>query len=53
MMEMGVASPSAQGQAMMSTLTAAIRAWASCGAGPKTIQTMKAITATAITAGTK
>jgi hypothetical protein len=53
MMEIGVASPSAQGQAMMRTLTAATRAQASLGSGPKKNQAMKASSETPITAGTK
>ena len=52
MIDIGVASPSAQGQAMMSTLTAATRPNAMRGSGPKYDQTPKAISATAITAGT-
>ena len=52
MIDIGVARPSAQGQAMMSTLTAATRPNAMRGSGPKYDQTPKAISATAITAGT-
>ena len=53
MIDTGVASPSAQGQAMISTETAAIKPKASAGGGPKTAQPTKASTATASTAGTK
>ena len=53
MMDIGVASPSAHGQAMMSTDTAAISPNASAGAGPQTAQAMNAATAMSITAGTK
>ena len=42
MMDIGVARPSAQGQAMISTVTAATRACASWGAGPSRYQTTKA-----------
>ena len=51
MIDIGVARPSAQGQAMISTETAATRAWAARGSGPTAIQTTKATAATAITAG--
>ena len=50
MMEVGVARPIAQGQAMISTATAATKAWLS--EGPKASQTPKVTSATAITAGT-
>ena len=53
MIDIGVARPSAQGQAMISTETAATRAWARLGGGPKSAQSPKATTATATTAGTK
>ena len=49
MIDIGVARPSAQGQAMISTLTAATRPNAMRGSGPKYDQTPKAISATAIT----
>ena len=52
MIEVGVASPMAQGQAMISTATALTRAKVSAGDGPKTSQTAKVSAATAITAGT-
>ena len=52
MIDIGVASPSAQGQAMISTLTAATRPKAKRGSGPKTAQATNANRATAITAGT-
>ena len=44
---MGVASPSAHGQAMMSTETAAISAKVRRGSGPTAIQTTKATQAAA------
>ncbi len=53
MIDMGVASPSAQGQATMSTAIALIRAYAIAGSGPQTPQTMKVTTAISTTAGTK
>ncbi len=53
MIDSGVASPSAHGQAMISTDTAATRANVSAGAGPATNHTAKVTTATATTAGTK
>ncbi len=52
MIDIGVARPSAQGQAMISTLTAATRPNAIRGSGPNTAQAPKAISATAITTGT-
>ena len=52
MMEIGVASPSAHGQAMMSTDTATTNPWAKVGGGPNTAHTLKATTAIAITVGT-
>ena len=51
--EMGVASPSAQGQAMISTDTAETNACASRGSGPQTAHTTPASTAAATTPGTK
>src|SRR5207244_853373 len=51
--DIGVASPSAQGQAMIKTDTAATSAWAKRGSGPKNIQPANARTAAATTAGTK
>ena len=53
MIDSGVASPSAQGQAMMSTATADTSALVSAGAGPATYQTAKVQTAMSMTAGTK
>ncbi len=52
MIEVGVARPIAQGQAMMSTATALTSAKVSAGEGPKNSQTRKVATATAMTAGT-
>ncbi len=52
MIEIGVARPSAHGQAMIRADTAAIRACASFGSGPNTAQATNASTATATTAGT-
>ncbi|MNJ05417.1 hypothetical protein D3C73_1667220 [compost metagenome] len=52
MMDVGVARPMAQGQAMMSTATAFTSANVSAGSGPKTSQTRNVSAAAAITAGT-
>ena len=52
MIEVGVARPMAQGQAMISTATALTSAKVSAGSGPKTSQTRKVRAAAAITAGT-
>ncbi len=52
MIDIGVASPNAQGQAIISTLTAATRPKAKRGSGPNVAQAANAISATAITAGT-
>ena len=52
MTDIGVASPSAQGQAMISTDTAATSPFASPGAGPTIAHTKKASTAAAMTVGT-
>ena len=52
MIESGVASPSAQGQAMISTATAFSSACAMRGSGPTLAQTAKVRAATASTAGT-
>ena len=52
MMDIGVASPSAQGHAMMSTDTAATTASPSAGAGAQIIQAANAMAAEAMTAGT-
>jgi hypothetical protein len=53
MIDMGVASPSAQGQAMISTETAETIAKTMLGAGPNSVQTTKARIATSTTVGTK
>ena len=53
MIDIGVASPSAQGQAMMSTDTALTIAKAIAGVGPKVPQTTKVITEMSKTMGTK
>ena len=52
MIDIGVARPSAQGQAMISTLTAATRPKASLGSGPNQAQAANATMATAMTVGT-
>ena len=52
MMEVGVAKPMAQGQAMISTATALTSAKDSAGDGPNTSQTRKVSTAASMTAGT-
>ncbi len=52
MIDIGVASPSAQGQAMISTVTAATRPKVKRGSGPNVIQAANAAIAAAITAGT-
>ena len=51
--DIGVASPSAQGHAMITTETAAINAYESDGFGPTIAQTANAIAAMASTVGTK
>ncbi len=53
MIDMGVARPRAQGQAMMRTATALTRAWASLGSGPTRAHTTNVMTAVPTTAGTK
>ena len=53
MIDMGVASPSTQGHAMISTATALTSAYAIRGSGPHPAQAMNVTTATATTAGTK
>ena len=53
MIAMGVARPSAHGQAMMSTATALTSASASLGSGPQRLHAMNATIAVATTAGTK
>ena len=52
MIDIGVARPSAQGQAMISTVTAATRPKVKRGSGPNTTQAANASNAAAITAGT-
>ena len=52
MMEVGVARPMAQGQAMISTATALTSACDRAGAGPRNSQSRKVSRATPITAGT-
>jgi hypothetical protein len=53
MIDIGVASPSAHGQAMIKTATAFTSPCAMRGSGPQILQTMKVITAISMTAGTK
>jgi hypothetical protein len=53
MIEVGVASPIAQGHATISTATALTSAMPSAGAGPASSQTRKVSAASAITPGTK
>ena len=50
--EIGVARPNAQGQAIISTETAAVIANASAGSGPNMSQTMNDVTAMRTTVGT-
>ena len=52
MIDIGVASPSAQGQAMISTATALTSAWLIAGSGPHIDQTAKVTIAVSTTAGT-
>src|SRR3546814_2532734 len=52
MIEVGVAKPIAQGQAIINTATALTRAKVSAGVGPKINQTRKVSAAAAMTAGT-
>ena len=52
MIDIGVARPRAQGQAMISTATAFSSATVRPGSGPRSNQTTKVIAAMAITAGT-
>ena len=49
----GVAKPKAHGQAIINTVTAAMRAYVNVGAGPKIYQTAKTTIEQAITNGTK
>ncbi len=51
--DVGVANPSAHGQAITSTVTAVITAYTNAGVGPKVNQTMKVRMAPISTAGTK
>ena len=53
MMAVGVANPSAHGQAMMRTATKLVRPKMNAGSGPKANQTAKVTPAITITAGTK
>src|SRR4030095_4382974 len=53
MIDIGVASPSAHGTAMINTATAAISPKLIAGGGPQIDHAMNAANATAITAGTK
>ena len=53
MIDIGVASPSAHGQAMISTATAFTSACASRGSGPNTAHARNVMIATTTTAGTK
>ena len=53
MIAIGVASPSAQGHAMISTATALTSACARRGSGPHRLHATNATTATTTTAGTK
>ena len=53
MIEVGVARPSAQGQAMISTATVLSRARLKAGSGPTRNQTTKVTAAMPSTAGTK
>jgi hypothetical protein len=53
MIDIGVARPSAHGQATMSTATALTSACASRGSGPAKSQTANVNVATTSTAGTK
>ncbi len=52
MIDMGVAKPSAQGQAIIRTATELTIAYAIAGCGPTNAHTMNVITATATTVGT-
>ena len=52
MIEVGVANPIAQGQAMISTETPAIKANDNAGEGPTSSHTITVTRATAMTAGT-
>ena len=52
MIDIGVARPSAHGQAMIRTATAFTSAWARRGSGPKSAQTTNVTTATSMTTGT-
>ncbi len=52
MIDIGVASPSAHGQAMISTAMALSSAWPNLGSGPTRVQTMNVTIAMATTSGT-
>ena len=52
MIDIGVASPSAHGHAMMRTATAFTSAFTNRGSGPTVAQTANVMMATAMTAGT-
>ena len=52
MIDIGVARPSAHGHAMMSTATAATRAYENAGLGPQASHAPNVSTATAMTTGT-
>ena len=53
MIDIGVASPKAQGQAMINTATALTSAYASLGSGPHTAQTTAVTIEATTTSGTK
>jgi len=53
MIDIGVARPSAHGQAMISTATKLISAYANLGSGPNSAQTANVTTAMPMTIGTK
>ena len=53
MIDIGVANPSAHGQAIISTATALMSAYAYRGSGPSVAHATNVITATRSTAGTK
>ena len=53
MIDIGVANPSAHGQAMIRTAMALTKAWARRGSGPTSDQTTNVTADAASTAGTK
>jgi hypothetical protein len=53
MIDMGVANPNAQGQAMINTATAFTKACASLGSGPQIAHASAVSMAVATTSGTK